>query len=137
MLRYMLDTDTCSYIMKRSNQVVLKRLQEVPVSDACISVITKSELLYGVEVSPRRQQDETALDAFLTYLKVLDLPDEAASHYAKIRADLKGRGTMIGANDLFIAAHARSLGLTLVTNNTTEFGRVPNLKVENWTIFSQ
>ena len=133
MSRYMLDTDTCSYIMKRSNDALLKRLGRTPVSDVCISVITKSELLYGVEVSPRRQQDETALNAFLRYVEVLDFPDEAAAHYAKIRADLKTHGTMIGANDLFIAAHARSLGLTLVTNNTSEFGRVPNLAIENWT----
>lgn len=134
MPRYMLDTDTCSYIMKRSNSAVLKRLQAVRVSDVCISAITKSELLYGVEVSPRRHQDEVALNAFLAYVEVLDFPDEAASHYAKIRADLKTRGTMIGANDLFIAAHARSLGLTLVTNNTQEFGRVQKLAIENWAV---
>ncbi len=134
MPRYMLDTDTCSYVMKRSSQAVLNRLQEVPVSDVCISVITKSELLFGVEMSPRRQQDETALNAFLAYVEVLDFPDQATAHYAKIRADLKTRGTMIGANDLFIAAHARSLGLTLVTNNTGEFGRVRDLTLENWRV---
>ena len=134
MPRYMLDTDTCSYIMKRSNNAVLKQLQKVSVSDVCISVITKSELLFGVEVSPRRRQDEAALSAFLRYIEVLDSPDEASLHYAKIRADLKLVGTMIGANDLFIAAHARSLGLTLVTNNTREFGRVRDLATENWTI---
>lgn len=134
MPRYMLDTDTCSYIMKRSNPAVLDRLQQVPVSDVCISVITKSELLYGVEVSPRRQQDEMALHAFLAHLEILDFPDEAASHYVKIRASLKHQGTMIGANDLFIAAHARSLGLILVTNNTGEFERVPDLMLENWTV---
>lgn len=136
MPRYMLDTDTCSYVMKRSHQSVLKRLQEVPVSEVCISVVTKSELLFGVEISPHRQQDELALHAFLTHVEVLDFPDEAALHYAKIRADLKRRGTMIGANDLFIAAHARSSGLTLVTNNTHEFGRVQNLVLENWTVAS-
>lgn len=134
--RYMLDTDTCSYIMKRSHQSVLRRLKEVPVNEVCISVVTKSELLFGIEISPRRQQDELALNAFLTHVEVLDFPDEAASHYAKIRADLKARGTMIGANDLFIAAHARSLGLTLVTNNTHEFGRIQNLALENWTVAS-
>jgi tRNA(fMet)-specific endonuclease VapC len=134
MPRYMLDTDTCSYIMKRSNDAVLKRLQKVPVSDVCISVITKSELLFGVEVSPRRRQDESALSAFLQYVEVLDFPDAASLHYAKIRASLKTLGTMIGANDLFIAAHARSLGATLVTNNTREFGRVPKLNVENWVL---
>jgi tRNA(fMet)-specific endonuclease VapC len=134
MSRYMLDTDTCSYIMKRSNDAVLRRLRKLPVSDVCISVITKSELIFGVEVSPRRQQDEVALSGFLRYLEVLDFPDAAAVHYAKIRADLKTLGTMIGANDLFIAAHARSLGLTLVTNNTRGFGRVRDLALENWTL---
>ncbi len=132
MPRYMLDTDTCSYIMKRSSDKVLKRLRHVPVTDVCISVITKAELLFGIEVSARRQQDEAALNAFLQYVEVLDFPDEASPHYARIRADLKKRGTMIGANDLLIAAHARSLGLTLVTNNTREFGRVAHLVLENW-----
>ncbi len=135
--RYMLDTDTCSCIMKRSSAPVLRRLQAVPVTDVCMSVITKSELLYGVEVSPRRTQDAAALAAFLPYVEVLDFGDDAAHHYAEIRADLKQRGSLIGANDLFIAAHARSAGLTLVTNNTTEFERVKGLKIENWTIQSR
>jgi tRNA(fMet)-specific endonuclease VapC len=120
--------------MKRSNQAVLKRLRKTPISDVCISVITKSELLYGVEVSPRRQQDEAALAAFLRHIEVLDFPDEASTHYAKIRADLKTQGNMIGANDLFIAVHARSQGLTVITNNTREFRRVRNLSTGNWTV---
>ena len=70
---------------------------------------------------------------FLPYVQVLDFPDDAAPHYAEIRADLKKRGSLIGANDLFVAVHARSLGLTLVTNNTAEFARVKGLRVENWT----
>ena len=134
MLRYMLDTDICSYVMKRSHDALLRRLQKVPVSDVCVSVVTKSELLYGVEVSPRRQQDEAALNAFLNYVEVLDFPDNASSHYAQIRAQLKKSGKMIGANDLFIAAHARSLGLTLVTHNTQEFRRVNRLAIEDWTL---
>ena len=134
MLRYMLDTDICSYVMKRSNDLLLKRLQRIPVSDVCISVITKSELLYGVEVSPRQRQDEEALRAFLGYVEVMDFPEKACPHYAHIRAHLKRGGTMIGGNGLFIAAHARSLGLTLVTHNTREFGRIPRLVVEDWTI---
>src|ERR1700692_3917985 len=121
MAEYMLDTDISSYIMKRSNDAVLRRLQNVPIAAVCISVITKSELLFGVEVSPRRQQDHAALDEYLRDVGVLDFPDGAAVHYAPIRAGLKARGAMIGANDLFIAAHARSLELTLVTNNTGEF----------------
>jgi tRNA(fMet)-specific endonuclease VapC len=130
---YMFDTDTCSYIMKRASNPLLTRLRKTAVSDVCISVITKAELLYGVEISPRRHQDEAALDAFLTYAEVLDFPEAAAADYANIRGHLKTRGKMIGANDLLIAAHARSLGLTLVTNNIREFSRVPRLMLENWT----
>jgi tRNA(fMet)-specific endonuclease VapC len=132
--RYMLDTDTCSYVMKRSHPLVLKRLAALPLSDVCMSVVTRAELLYGVEVSPKHAQDAAALAAFVPYVEVLDLDEDAALHYAEIRADLKKRGAMIGANDLFIAAHARALGLTLVTNNTAEFERVRDLKLENWTL---
>ena len=120
--------------MKRSNPVVLRRLQSVPVADVCMSVVTKAELLFGVEVSPRRAQDAAALTGFLPYVEALDFTEEAAVHYAEIRADLKRRGAMIGANDLFIAAHARALGLTMVTNNTAEFERVKGLVIENWTL---
>ena len=134
MPRYMLDTDTCSYIMKRSHPPVLRRLNAVPVVDVCMSIVTKAELLYGVEISPRRAQDAAALDAFLPYVEALDYTEQGAVHYAAIRADLKRRGALIGANDLFIAAHARSLGLTLVTNNTAEFERVKDLSIENWTL---
>ena len=132
--RFMLDTDTCSYIMKRSHPVLLRRLQSVSVSDVCMSVVTKAELMYGVEVSPRRAQDAAALAALLPYVDAMALDEDAAFHYAEIRADLKRRGLMIGANDLFIAAHARGLDLTLVTNNTSEFELVSDLEVEDWTI---
>ena len=98
-----------------------------------MSVVTKAELLYGVEVSPRRAHDAGALAAFLPYVEAVDLSDDAAQHYAEIRADLKKRGALIGANDLFIAAHARALGLTLVTNNTASSARVGDLAMENWT----
>jgi len=130
---YMLDTDISSYIMKRSHDTVLKRLQTVAVSDVCVSAITKAELMYGVEVSPRPPKDQAALNQFLRYVAVLDYPAAAALDYARIRADLKSHGTMIGGNDLLIAAHARSAGLTLVTNNTKEFSRVRDLRIENWT----
>jgi tRNA(fMet)-specific endonuclease VapC len=130
---YMLDTDISSYIMKRSHAAVLRRLESVKVTEVSISAITKCELLYGVEVSPQRQRDDVALREFLRHVEVLDLPDGAALDYARIRADLKLRGALIGANDLLIAAHALSLGLILVTNNTGEFERVKGLRVENWT----
>jgi tRNA(fMet)-specific endonuclease VapC len=131
---YMLDTDISSYVMKRCNEAVLRRLETVAVADVSISAITNSELMHGVEVSPRRKQDQAALDAYLRYVEVLEYPGESAAHYAQIRAALKASGSMIGANDLFIAAHARCLGLTLVTNNMREFGRVEGLTLENWAI---
>src|SRR3984957_15519058 len=133
MAEYMLDMDISSYIMKRSHDSVLRRLQKVPIGAVCISVIPKSELLFGVEISPRRKQDHAALDEYLRHVEVLDFPDEAALHYAQIRSALKVRGRMIDPNVLFIAAPARSLELTLVTNNTDEFSRVQNLNIENWT----
>ena len=113
---------------------VIKRLQAVPVTDVCMSVVTKAELLYGVEVSPRRTRTPPHSALSCPMSRSLNLTDEAAIHYAEIRADLKKRGKMIGANDLFIAAHARRLELTLVTNNVAEFGRVSGLSLENWTL---
>ena len=134
MLRYMLDTDVCSYVMKRSSDVLLRHLRKIPLGEVCISVITSSELMYGVEVSPRQRQDELALTAFLAYVETMDFPKQASLHYAQIRSHLRKSGNMIGSNDLFIAAHARSLGLTLVTHNTREFARVPKLSIEDWTL---
>jgi len=131
-LRYMLDTDTCSYVMKGASPVLDERLRSTDVRAVCISVITKAELLFGVAVSPRAERDGTSLEQLLAYVQVLDLPEAAATDYADIRADLRRLGTPIGANDLLLAAHARCLGLTLVTNNVREFSRVPGLSVENW-----
>lgn len=130
--RYMLDTDISSYVMNQSNLSVLRKLEAVAVNDVCISAITRSELEYGVAVSPRGERDRRSLTIFLRHIQVLDYPSEAALDYAQIRALLKMRGAMIGANDLLIAAHARCLGLALVTNNTREFKRVSGLEIENW-----
>jgi tRNA(fMet)-specific endonuclease VapC len=130
---FMLDTDICSYVMKRSSPRLLERLSAVAVPDVCMSVVTKVELLYGVRVSPDPARNAAALRGLLTYVEVLDFPEEAAEDYAEIRAELKSRGEPIEANDLFIAAHARRLGLTLITDNKGEFTRVNGLAVENWT----
>ena len=132
MALYMLDTDICSYVMKRRSQPLLDRLSTVPLTDVCMSVVTKAELLYGVRVSPHPNRDAEALRGLLTYVEVLEFLEEAAAHYAEIRADLRAKGKLIGANDLLIAAHARALGATLITNNTDEFARVEELAVENW-----
>ncbi|PWB41707.1 MAG: VapC toxin family PIN domain ribonuclease [Rhodocyclales bacterium] len=133
MARYLLDTDICSYIMKRSHPVLLERIRSVPIADQAMSAVTAAELLYGVKLSAKQKQAREAFNAFVRHLEVLEWPAEAAEHYADIRADLRHRGEMIGANDLLIAAHARSLKAVLVTNNVREFGRVKGLKVENWT----
>ena len=132
MLSYMLDTDISSYLMKRSHPALTQKIRTMYVDDIFISVITKCELLFGIELSPRPQQDLAALDAYLSEINVLGFPEGAATDYAEIRATLKRKGKIIGPNDLVIAAHARHLGLTLVTNNVREFGRVPGLQVENW-----
>ena len=130
---YMLDTDIASFVMKRTNLKAVQWLRALPTDATCISAIVESELRFGIAVSPRRQKDQQALDEFLAYMQVLDYPAAASTDYGLIRGDLKQHGAMIGANDLFIAAHARHLGLTLVTNNTREFSRVPGLMIENWT----
>lgn len=133
MARYLLDTDICSYIMKRSHPVLLERIRSVPIADQAMSAVTAAELLYGVKLSAKQKQAREAFNAFVRHLEVLGWPAEAAEHYADIRADFRHRGAMIGANDLLIAAHARSLKAVLVTNNVREFARVKGLKVENWT----
>ena len=133
MPRYMLDTDIASCIMKRSHPPLLAKLNQAAVEDVCISVITRAELEYGIAISPHRQQDQKALAQFVRFTQTLEFLPDASTHYGEIRTHLKNRGLIIGANDLFIAAHAQSLKLTLVTNNTREFHRVPDLKTENWT----
>lgn len=132
MARYILDTDICSYIMKRSHPVLLERIRSVPLSDQAASVVTMAELLYGAKLSTKPKQARDAFNAFIRHLEIIEWSAEAAEHYADIRANLKRRGEMIGANDLLIAAHARSLDAVLVTNNVGEFCRVKGLKVENW-----
>ena len=133
MLRYMIDTDISSYIMKRSHPEVLARLSHALIDTMCISVITRCELEFGAEISTRSAASKSAIVSYLQDMSVLSYPETAASHYAQIRAMLKQKGLMIGPNDLLIAAHARSLGLTLVTNNIREFSRVEGLRLENWT----
>ena len=132
MASYILDTDTCSYIMKRSHAQLLKKIQTIPLADQAVSVVTMAELLYGAKQSTKPKLAIESFDVFIKHLAVLDWTREAAEHYADIRADLKRRGEMIGANDLLIAAHARSVKFVLVTNNVREFRRVKGLKVENW-----
>ncbi len=130
--RYLLDTDICIYIARERPPRVLKRFEELAPGEAVISVITWGELRHGAEKSTKRERVLLSLDEFAALVPVEPLPEAAGREYGAIRAALEARGTPIGNNDLWIAAHARAAGLTLITNNEGELRRVPNLEVENW-----
>ena len=129
---YMLDTNICIYLMNERDAALGPRF-EAHAAEICISSITYAELCYGVANSAHVEQNRKELEEFKRDLEVLAFSEEAGAHYGEIRLALRQRGQPIGANDLLIAAHARSLGATVVTNNQGEFGRVPHLQVENWT----
>ena len=132
-MKLMLDTTICIYLIKQRPAAVLQRFLEYQVGDIGISSITLSELRYGVAKSTHREKNAKALDEFVIPLEVVSFDEEAAHVYGDIRATLKKAGTPIGAMDMLIAAHAVSLGIPLVTNNTREFVRIPTLAVIDWT----
>jgi tRNA(fMet)-specific endonuclease VapC len=130
--RFLLDTNICIYIRRQRPPEVLARFEKLKVGDAALSVVTYGELLYGAAKSQHRQTAMNALTELVGVIPVLGLPESAAYEYGTMRAELEAKGEMIGGNDLWIAAHAKSLGLTLVTNDEREFRRVAGLKVQNW-----
>ena len=111
---------------------MIAQLKKLSINQVCISSVTLAELAYGVNKSQAQQKNQQALEEFILPLTVVPFDQDAVFYYGKIRASLERRGTPIGALDLMIAAHALSLGITLVTNNTREFIRVDGLKIENW-----
>jgi tRNA(fMet)-specific endonuclease VapC len=131
-VRYLLDTNICIYIQRQKPQEVLRRFQQLNPGDAAISVITWGELLYGAEKSRQRKRALHLLEEFRSLVPVLPMPESAGETYGAIRASLESKGEPIGNNDLWIAAHAASASLTIVTNNEREFNRVPSLKIQNW-----
>jgi tRNA(fMet)-specific endonuclease VapC len=132
MIRYLLDTNICIYIIKQHPKQVIEHLRTLLVGDVAISAITLAELEYGAAKSSRPEQNREALIAFTAPLEVLPFDDNASLHYGEIRADLERSGMVIGAMDMLIAAHARSRSLKLVTNNSREFQRIHGLDIENW-----
>jgi len=132
-IRFMLDTNICIYIIKKKPEKVIHRLRKTPIADIGISTITLSELEYGVLKSALPERNKIALAEFLAPLAIMAYDDYAAQHYGRIRASLEKHGTPIGSLDMLIAAHALSLRCTLVTNNEAEFARLPELKIANWT----
>ena len=131
-MRYMLDTNICIYIIKNKPKKVIMELKRHKPSEICVSAITYAELTYGVEKSMAVEKNRLALALLFSNIEVLNFDIKAAIHYGKIRAYLEKQGTPIGPLDMMIAAHAMSLGYTVVTNNIEEFERVPDLKLENW-----
>jgi tRNA(fMet)-specific endonuclease VapC len=131
-MRYLLDTNICIYLIKQKPPKVLARFQTLHPSDIGISSITVAELQYGVCKSRQQEKNRSALMQFLIPLEIVEFDQAAATLYGAIRSDLESRGLVIGGMDMLIAAHALSLGITLVSNNVREFSRIANLSLENW-----
>ena len=131
-MKYMLDTNICIYAIKQRPEQVFIRLQEHDPKEICISSVTYAELVHGVEKSQAIEKNRLALALLLANIEIVSFDSLAAESYGKIRADLEKAGTPIGPLDMMIAGHARSQGYTIVTNNTKEFQRVRDLKLENW-----
>jgi tRNA(fMet)-specific endonuclease VapC len=130
--RFLLDTNICIYIRRQRPPEVLARFQRLKPGEAVLSVITYGELMYGAQKSQFREQATKQLTELAALVPVMNLPLEAGQFYGAIRAALEAKGEVIGNNDLWIAAHAKAVGLTLVTNNEREFQRIPGLKIQNW-----
>lgn len=130
--RFMLDTNICIYIARRKPAAVLARFEKLHAGEAVLSVITYGELRFGASKSVRREDVLKDLEELTSLLPVRPMPTQAAEEYGRLRAHLEDTGKPIGGNDLWIAAHANAEKLVLVTNNTREFERVPDLKVQNW-----
>jgi len=131
-MRYMLDTNICSYILKSHPLSVKAHFEQVGTRDLCISTVVLAELYYGAARHPQGPSIRKEIDDFVSRLVVIPWDETAADHYGHIRAAMEKDGTPIGAMDMMIAAHARSQGATLVSNNIRHFDKVPGLLIANW-----
>ena len=131
-MNYLLDTNICIYLIKNRPIEVCKKFERLAIGSVGISSVTTSELFYGVNKSDKTAENRQALLEFLLPLTIVSYDENAAPFYGEIRTVLEKTGQTIGPLDMMIAAHALSLGGTLVTNNIKEFQRVPELMVENW-----
>lgn len=131
-MRYMLDTNVCIDYLKGNSEKIRDRIISAPEDTLCISAITFSELMFGVENSSNREKNLVALNFFLLKIDIVPYDDQAAAAYGEIRKQLKQEGNLIGGMDMLIAAHARASDSVLVTHNTREFNRVQGLKIEDW-----
>ena len=133
MLRFMLDTNLCIRVL-RERPADLRERFNAEATALCISTVTMAELLYGAEKTAKPTENRNQVEAFAARLDVLPFDTAAAAHFGNIRADLERKGLIIGPYDLMIAAHARSLGLVVVTGNLGEFRRVEGLRSEDWLV---
>ena len=133
-MEFLLDTNICIYIIKQKPILVFEKFQSLEPGSVGISTITLSELQYGVMKSQNPIKNQLALDHFLIPIEIVNYDFAASVEFGVIRNYLEKLGSPIGPLDTLIAAHAKSLDLTLVTNNEKEFQRVLNLKIQNWTI---
>jgi len=131
-LRYLFDTNICIYIAKQKPLHVLTKFEELVIGEAGMSTVTYGELFYGAQKSQHPQKNTTLLQELASLIPPLPLSTDVGKHYGQVRSKLEKSGTPIGNNDLWIAAHALSLNVILVTNNLKEFNRIPHLKLENW-----
>lgn len=131
-MKYLLDTDICIYLLKKKQAKLIEKIASISCGEIGITSVTFAEFHYGVQKSRYQHQNLLALTNFIAPFAIVDFDANAAIEYAVIRADLECKGKKIGYNDLLIASIAKSSRLTLVTNNTREFKRVANLRVENW-----
>jgi tRNA(fMet)-specific endonuclease VapC len=134
LMRYLLDTNTLIYIINKRprHTAVLERFSREEPQDLCVSAITLAELRYGIAKSKRSEANRRAFVSALETLRIAPFDADAAERYGMVRAELEASGRPIGPLDMLIAAHALSLGVTLVTNNQREFSRVHRLRLENW-----
>ena len=133
-MSYLFDTNICVYFLKGLYPVLPTKMLSVQPVDIKVPAIVKAELLYGAEKSIRRAENLEKISAFLYPFEIIPFNDAAAVFYGTIRAYLEKKGQPIGPNDLIIAATALANNAVLITNNTKEFARIPELKLENWTI---
>lgn len=131
-LKYLLDSDVFSLMVKGRDEALNQRMETLAKGDATLSVITTGEFFYGVAHAPVSALREKRAQRLIDFFGVLPTGEEVSAAYGQIRADLRAKGTPIGPNDLWLAAQAKAHGLVMVTRNGREFKRVAGLKVESW-----
>lgn len=131
-MRHLLDTNVCVDFFTGRHPSVGARIQEAEPGSLCLSSVVVAELRYGADKSEHRRRNHTRIDTLIDELPVLPFDAQAARVFGRVRNDLERRGLVLGPYDMLIAAHALAARLVLVTDNVREFGRVQDLKLENW-----